>query len=119
MAQPQNNSNSFDSIEKSLHYINKRAEEFAKAKAQRVYLEEFRKTLKAQLMNEAEQEGRKTGQEREAYAYSHEKYIGLLQGLQAAIETEESLRWKLLSARENIDYQKQRNMMSMSEMKLR
>ncbi len=110
---------SFESIERSLHFINKQAEEFARAKSQRVYLEEFRKVRKALLMNEAEQEGRKTGQERESYAYSHAEYKKLLNGLREAIEIEESLRWKLLSARENIDVQKQKNMMSMSEAKLR
>ncbi len=110
---------SFESIERSLHFINKQAEEFARAKSQRVYLEEFRKVQKALLMNEAEQEGRKTGQERESYAYSHPEYKKLLDGLREAIEMEESLRWKLLSARENIDVQKQKNMMSMSEAKLR
>ncbi len=110
---------SFESIERSLHFINKQAEEFARAKSQRVYLEEFRKVQKALLMNEAEQEGRKTGQERESYAYSHPEYKKLLDGLREAIEIEESLRWKLLSARENIDVQKQKNMMSMSEAKLR
>ncbi|AUR98128.1 hypothetical protein NVP1247A_54 [Vibrio phage 1.247.A._10N.261.54.E12] len=110
---------SFESIERSLHFINKQAEEFARAKSQRVYLEEFRKVQKAILMNEAEQEGRKTGQERESYAYSHPEYKKLLGGLREAIEIEESLRWKLLSARENIDVQKQKNMMSMSEAKLR
>ena len=112
-------SNSFNSIEQSLHFINKKAEEYAKAKSERVYLEEFRKTLKAKLMNEAEIEGRKTGQEREAYAYADQRYIDLLLGLKAAVQVEEALRWKLLSARENIDQQKQRNMMSMAEMKLR
>ena len=111
--------NSFESIERSLHFINKQAEEYARAKAERVYLEEYRKTLKAKLMNEAELEGRKTGQEREAYAYADQRYVDLLLGLKAAVEIEEALRWKLLSAKESINHQKQRNMMSMAEMKLR
>lgn len=111
--------NSFESIEKSLHYINQWSKQHAKAKADRVYLEEFRKVKKAILMNEAEREGRKTGQERESYAYSHSEYKELLEGLREAIQTEEHLRWKLLSARENIDVQKQRNMVSMAEMKMR
>lgn len=108
-----------ESIEKSLHFINQQSEKHAKAKAERVYLEEYRKSLKALLMNEAEIEGRKTGQERESYAYADQRYLDLLQGLKVAIEVEEKLRWQLLSARENINYQQQRNMMKMSEMKLR
>jgi len=108
-----------ESIEKSLHFINKQADEYAKAKSERVYLEEYRKTLKAILMNEAESEGRKTGQERESYAYADSRYKELLLGLKEAIEIEEKLRWKLLSAKENINYQHQRNMMKMAEMRLR
>ncbi len=110
---------SFESIERSLHFINKQAEEFARAKSQRVYLEEFRKSKKAILMRQAESEGCKTGQERESYAYSHKEYIELLDGIKAAVEVEEGLKWKLFAARESIDYQKQRNMFSMAEMKMR
>ena len=109
----------FESIEKSLVFINKKAEEHANAKSQRIYLEEFRKSKKALLMNEAESSGRKTGQERESYAYSHSDYILLLEGIRAAIQIEEKLRWQLLSAKENINYQNNRNMYAMAEMKLR
>ena len=108
-----------NSIEKSLHFINQKSEEYAEAKSNRVYLEEYRKTLKAELMVEAEINGKKTGQERESYAYSHEKYKQLLEGLKAAVFVEEKYRWKLLSAKENIKHQQQRNMMHMAEMKLR
>lgn len=49
----------------------------------------------ALLMQQAEIAGHKavTAQEREAYA--HPEYIELLHGLMAAIEQEESLKWKL------------------------
>lgn len=109
----------FESIEQSLHFINKQAEKYAQAKSERVYLEEFRKSLKAKLMNEAEREGRKTGQEREAYAYADQRYVDLLLGLKAAVEVEEALRWKLVSAKENINMRHQQNMMKMAEMKMR
>lgn len=99
--------------------MNVQAEAYAKAKSQRVYLEEFRKVKKAQLVRQAKEEGVKTAQERESYAYSHEEYIALLEGLKVAIEQEEALRWRLTAARDNIDYHKQRNMFSMAEMKLR
>lgn len=108
-----------ESIEKSLHFINKKSEEYATAKSQRVYLEEYRKSLKAILMNEAELEGRKTGQERESYAYSHKSYTELLEGLREAIKIEEKLRWQLMCAKESINARHQANMMKMSEMKLR
>jgi len=108
-----------DSTERSLHFINVQSEKYANAKAERVYLEEYRKTLKAMLMNEAEIEGRKTGQERECYAYADQRYKDLLLGLREAIQVEEKLRWQLLSAKENINMQHQKNMMRMAEMKLR
>lgn len=108
-----------ESIERSLNFINKKSEEYAQAKSNRVYLEEYRKTLKAELMVEAEMNGKKTGQERESYAYSHDRYKQLLEGLKDAVFIEEKYRWKLLSAKENINNQQQANMMKMAEMKLR
>ncbi|CAH9015972.1 putative coil containing protein [Vibrio phage 137E35-1] len=108
----------FDSIEKSLHFIDQQASEYAKAKSNRVHLEEFRKVKKAVLVRQAKEEGVKTAQERESYAYSHEEYIALLDGLKAAVETEETLRWRLTAARENIDYRKHRGIYEMAQMKL-
>ena len=106
-------------IEQSFHFMKVNADKYAKAKAQRVYLEQFRKSKKAILIREAESKGFKTGQERESYAYSHKDYLELLEGLRAAVETEESLRWKLTACREKIDHHKQQNMMAMAEMKMR
>lgn len=71
---------------------------YAQAKANRVYLEEFRKSKKALLMRQAESEDPvryKTGSSQEAYAYSHPDYLALLEGLQAATEDEEKHRWNL------------------------
>lgn len=73
---------------------------YAKAKAERVYLEEFRKTLKAQIMKEHEGVPI-TAQEREAYA--DQRYIMHLQGLQAAVTAEETLRWRLVSAQTAVE----------------
>lgn len=99
--------------------MNHKSTEYAEAKANRVYLEEYRKSLKAMLMAEAEQNGRKAGQERESYAYAHQDYLNLLDGLREAVKVEESLRWKLTSCKEKINYNNQQNMMRMAEMKLR
>lgn len=78
-------------IEKPLAFIRDKAREFASAKHDRVYLEQFRKSKKAILMIEAEKQGIKTGQERESYAYAHPDYIALLTALAAAVEKEEYL----------------------------
>ena len=58
----------------------------AQAKANRVYMEEYRKTLKAILMK---QSGAKSSAEQERDAYSHQQYEAHLLGLQAAVEAEE------------------------------
>ena len=70
------------------------APKLAAAKANRVYMEEFRKTLKAQLMKDCG-ESSVGAQEREAYA--SDIYVGHLKGLQAAVEAEETLRWQMVT----------------------
>ena len=84
----------------AVDYIIANAGKFAAAKAQRVYLEEFRKSKKAILMC---QSTAKAANEREQYAYSHEDYLALLGGLKAAIEVEEKLRWDLIAAQARIE----------------
>ena len=86
----------------AIDFIFQKAPEYAKAKAERVYLEEFRKTKKALLMKAALQKYEAvSAQEREAYA--HPEYQELLKGLQAAIEIEEELKWKLEAARLRVE----------------
>ena len=67
---------------KAIDYIIANAPKYAKAKSERRYLEEFRKTKKALLMKDAMQMG----------------YQELLRGLAVAIEQEESLRFMLKAA---------------------
>lgn len=85
---------------KAVDYILENAKQFAAAKAQRIYLEEYRKSLKAILMKKSFEETI-GAQEREAYA--NPEYRELLDGLRVAIETEESLRWHLIAAQARID----------------
>ena len=84
----------------AVEYIIHNAGKFAAAKAQRIFLEEFRKSKKALLMCES---AAKSAVEREQHAYSHPEYIGLLEGLKAAIEIEERLRWELIAAQARIE----------------
>ena len=85
---------------KAVDYILANAKKFAKAKAERVYLEEFRKSLKAILMKRSLEETI-GAQEREAYA--NEEYKNLLEGLRDAIEVEEKLRWDLIAAQARVE----------------
>lgn len=85
---------------KAVDYILQTAPKFAEARATRVYLEEFRKSKKALLMKESP-ESSSAAQERDAYA--HADYIGLLDGLRAAVEQEETMRWQLIAAQARIE----------------
>jgi len=97
-----------DDIERPLTFIRDNAGKYAKAKADRVYLEEFRKSKKAMLFIEAEKQGVKTIAEREAWAYAHPDYQQLLEGLRVAIEIEEKTRMMIEAARLKINlYQTQ------------
>ena len=76
------------------------APKYAKAKSERIYLEEFRKSKKALLM-QTSQEKSAVMQERDAYA--HPEYIGLLAALQVAVEAEETLRWRMVASEAAIE----------------
>lgn len=80
-------------------WIRDHAEKYAEAKAQRRYLEEFRKSKKAELMNHIDG----PQHERESYAYSHDEYTGLLVGYRIALKEEEYLNWMLTAAETKID----------------
>lgn len=85
---------------KALDFIRDNAEAYAAAKASVSYLTEFRKTIKAILMQQSDA---KTESAKESYAYSHEDYINNLVALRTAIELAESMRWKLIAAQAKIE----------------
>ena len=85
---------------KAVDHIITHAQQFADAKAQRVYLEEFRKSKKALLMKQSI-ENALGAQERDAYA--HAEYVELLKGLKEAVAIEEKLRWDLIAAQARVD----------------
>lgn len=90
-----------DQIEKRLDELRQCSKEYAKAKSERVYLEEFRKSKIAILMKKYACENGPNGQlfstaaaqEREARA--DPEYLELLKELKKATETEEKHRWEL------------------------
>lgn len=73
---------------------------YAEARAERTYLENFRKSKKAIL---AKDSGLKTAAEREDYAYSHSEYIELLEGLRDAVKKEQEAYFKLTSTQLRIE----------------
>ena len=94
---------SLPNITKTVEFIIENAPEFGKAKARRVYLEEFRKSKKAMLMRQAMMNGIEAANAQEREAYANQEYRDLLDGLAEAIEQEETLKWKLEAARITVE----------------
>jgi hypothetical protein len=96
-----------EDVEKALDFLRNNAFKAAKARAERIYLEEFRKSKKAILMKQAmvghngPSDLPVSAQEREAYA--SEEYQTLLIGLKHAVEADEQARFGMLSAQAIID----------------
>ena len=80
-------------------FIRDNADKYAQAKANRTYLDEFRKSKKAILMQEVD------GAEhiKAAFAYSHEEYLGVLAGRKEAIYEEEKIKWQMVAAESKIE----------------
>jgi hypothetical protein len=85
---------------KAIQYLIDTAPIYAKAKSDRIYLEEFRKSRKAQLMSIA---GTEVLGKQETFAYAHEDYIQILQGIRQAVEIEEKYRWLMTAAQARIE----------------
>jgi len=87
----------------AVEYIIKTAPIYAKAKAERVYIEHFRKSKKALLMKDAEVAGVKTSAAQETIAYADPAYQELLIALRDATYNEEKARWKLVAAQAEVE----------------
>jgi hypothetical protein len=85
---------------KAVDFIRDNGKVYAQAKAERIYLEEYRKSLKAILMKKS-MENAVNAQEREAY--SHPEYVELLEGLRDAVVAEERLRWEMVAAQARVE----------------
>lgn len=85
---------------KALDFIRDNAGAYAQAKADVVYMTEYRKSLKAILMAECVAE---TQSAKEAWAYAHPKYVLHLDALRESIENCEKLRWLLVAAEAKIE----------------
>ena len=81
--------------ERAITYIRDHAEAYAKAKAERVYIEQFRKSKKSLLMRENVSLP-VSAQERDAYA--HPAYVQILEALKVAIFEEEKLKLMIKAA---------------------
>ena len=84
----------------AVDFLLKNAGKYAQAKANRIFLEEFRKSKKALLMNDCDE---KAANAREQFAYSHPDYIGVLDGIKSAVAIEEELKWQQIAAQLRVE----------------
>lgn len=87
-------------IGKALDWLVKNATPAAQARANKVYLLEYRKSLKAILMSKSG-ETTEAGKEREAY--SHPEYIKHLDALKTAVFEDERYSWLQTAAEAKIN----------------
>jgi hypothetical protein len=88
---------------KAIDYIIQNSVKYAQAKANRLYLEEFRKSKKALLMKDALARGYEAVNAQEREAYSDPDYLEILKGIKEATKQEEELKWLLEAARMRVD----------------
>jgi hypothetical protein len=99
---------------KAIQYIIDTAPLYAQAKAQRVFLEEARKSVKAKLMNNSPET---VLGKQESWAYSHPDYMEILEGLKVAVEEEVKLHWLLQAAQARIETYKVQQYTQRAEIK--
>ena len=85
---------------RAIQYLIDTAPLYSKAKATRMYLDEFRKSRRSQLMSQA---GTEVLGKQETYAYAHPDYIEILEGIREAVEQEERYRWLMVAAQARIE----------------
>ena len=88
-------------ISKALDYIRDNAMAAAKARAEREYITQWRKTVKAQQMKLCHD--KMPIAQKEAEAYASDRYIQTLDALRQAIENDEKHRFMMQAAQIKID----------------
>ena len=84
----------------AINFMIKNSEAYANAKAQVVYLTEYRKTVKAIGFQRSL---KNTMAEKEADAYTTVEYTSCVEGLKEAVAEAERLRWMLVAAQARVD----------------
>ena len=103
-----------DNPHRAIEFLIETAPLYAKAKSDRMFLEEFRKSRKAQLMSQA---GTEVLGKQETYAYAHPDYIQILEGIREAVEREERFRWLMTAAQARIEVWRTEQYSARMEMK--
>lgn len=82
-------------IEQLLHKYRTLVDPYAEARANRTYIEEYKKSLLAMLMKRAAQAGHTSAAAQEREALASEEYRQQLLALQQAVEEEEKYRYHI------------------------
>jgi len=85
---------------RAVEFIIKESDNYAIAKANRTYIENYLRSAKSKLMMESDASSIAA---KEMEAYANNDYIALLHGLKSAVEQEEKLKWKLIAAQARIE----------------
>jgi len=89
-----------DDVQAAVDYLSENSGPAAKARADRIYMEEYRKVVKATMMRE--NPNLSIGSQ-EAIAYASERYLSHLQAMRHAIEADEQHRWMMVAAEAKIE----------------
>jgi len=89
-----------EKVNDALEYLRTNAPAAAQAKANKIYMEEYRKVIKADLIVRCVN---MTNLEKESYAYSHKSYKEHLEALKDAVYQDELNRWGMVAATSNIE----------------
>ena len=87
-------------VESALDFLRDNAGKIGKARAERVYLEQFRKSKKAILFDQATED---TVTAKEQWALRHGDYLQVLDALRAAVEEDERIRFLSATAEAKIE----------------
>tara|TARA_R100000750_G_scaffold43029_1_gene28409 strand:- start:82 stop:405 length:324 start_codon:yes stop_codon:yes gene_type:complete len=88
------------SVERALHWMAENVGTLSKAISDRKYLEDFKKVKLSMLIQEAPPG---TVSSKESWAFAHEDYEEVLQGLRAAVEQEAELKHMFTIAEARIE----------------
>jgi hypothetical protein len=89
-----------DDAERAMDFLRDNATEAAQAKANRLHLTEYRKSLKAKLMGERTLDPLGA---QERHAYAHKEYLDLLLAIKDAVFQDEKQQWLMEAAKAKID----------------
>lgn len=101
-----------EQVERALDYLRTNASKAAKAKAERIYMIEYRKVVKSNVMKQFINLPL-AAQEREAY--DSKEYREQLEAMKAAIEADEYHSWGLVAAQATLDAWRTQNANRRSE----